>query len=90
MKNILVCTSHKGVFFGQVADDENLDGKTIKNIKNARMALHFGTTKGVMELCDTGPTKSSIIGAKADIERLHDVTVVFNVSDKAAELWMSF
>lgn len=87
MKNILVTTQHRGVFFGQVEDNADLSQKVIINIKNCRMAIHWGTKKGIMELASDGPNSNSKIGAAADVDILHDVTAVFSVSDKAAEKW---
>jgi len=82
---VIVCTIHKGVFFGYAADTkgyQNID------LKNARMAIYFGTTRGVMELAETGPTPSSKISARADIE-VRDITAVFEVTEEAASKWES-
>ncbi len=79
---VIICTEHRGVFFGY-ADDTN--GNTI-HLKNARMAITFGTTKGIMELAETGPTSRSKISAKADIE-VRKVTAVFEVSGEAKAKW---
>jgi hypothetical protein len=87
MKNILITTQHRGVFFAQVDDSADLTQKTLKDLKNCRMAIYFGTTKGVMELAHTGPNKNSKIGAPADVDVMHDVTGVFSVSDNAAKAW---
>jgi hypothetical protein len=87
MKNILITTQHRGVFFAQIDDTADLTVKTLVNLKNCRMAIYWGTTKGVMELASDGPNKNSKIGAPADVDVMHDVTAVFQVSDKAAEKW---
>lgn len=81
---VIVCTEHRGVFFGY---SEDTKGDTI-NLKNARMAISFGTTKGVMQLAETGPTSNSRISARADIE-VRKVTAVFEVTPAAAEKWES-
>lgn len=86
MKHILVTTKHRGVFYGQVPDDADLGASPLR-LENARCAIRFGTTRGVAELADTGPTERSKIGAPATIEALHDVTAVWAVTDKAAEKW---
>jgi len=88
MKPVLVTTLHRGVFFGYVEDDTNLTNKTL-SLTGARMALRWGTTRGVMELAETGPTENSKIGAAADIPVLHDVTAVFAVSEEAEIAWQS-
>lgn len=88
MRNTLITTQHRGVWFAQVEDDADLTTKTLINLKNARMAIYWGTTKGLHELCETGPIPGkSRISAPADIPVLHDVTGVFAVTDKAAEIW---
>jgi hypothetical protein len=85
---VLVTTAHKGVFAGLVPADADLTQKTIA-LKSARMAIYWGTTKGVMQLCDTGPTGSSKISAPADIPVLHDVTGVFAITEAAWSKWVA-
>lgn len=87
MKKVLITTAHKGVWYAEVATDKDLTTETLTNLKNCKMAIYWGTTKGLHELCETGPTKSSRISAPADIPVLHKVTAVFDVTDQAAEAW---
>ena len=82
MRPVIVCTSHRGVFFGY---SDNTSGEVV-HLKDARMAIYFGTTRGVMELAESGPTSKSKISAKADIE-VRGVTAVFEVSESAKSLW---
>ena len=79
---VIVCTSHKGVFFGYA---ESTGGDSI-HLKDARMAIRFGTTRGVMQLAETGPTPSSKISARADIE-VRGITAVFEVTPAALAEW---
>jgi hypothetical protein len=79
---VIICTEHRGVFFGYAGDTS---GATV-NLSKARMAIAFGTTRGVMELAETGPTARSKISARADIE-VRKVTAVFEVTPAAAERW---
>ena len=79
---VIVCTSHKGVFFGYAADTSG----DVIHLKDARMAIRFGTTKGVMQLAETGPTSSSKISARADIE-VRGITAVFEVTPAALAEW---
>ena len=88
MKNVIVTTIHKGVFFGQVAEDDNLDASTMR-LENARCAIYFATTGGVAELAEKGPNENSRIGSRATIESLRDITAVWAVTDAAAEVWLS-
>lgn len=79
---VIVCTTHKGVFFGY-ANDTSGD---VIHLRDARMAIYWGTTKGVMQLAETGPTGSSKISAKADIE-IRGITAIFEVASTAHEAW---
>lgn len=88
MKQVLVTTAHRGVFAGEIADDQDLSAKAMP-LENARMAIYWGTTRGVMELCETGPTKSSKISAPADIPMLHDITAIFTISEEAWAKWIA-
>ena len=82
LRPVIVTTIHRGVFFGYATDTS---GDTI-HLKKGRMAIRFGTTRGILELAETGPTSSSKISARADIE-VRNVTAVFEVTDEAAEKW---
>lgn len=82
MNPVIVCTVHKGVFFGYA---EGTDGDKI-NLVKARMAIRWGTTRGIMELAETGPTSSSKISARADIE-VRGITAIFKVTPAAVEAW---
>jgi hypothetical protein len=79
---VIVCTEHRGVFFGYA---EDTSGDTIR-LEGARMAIYWGTTRGVMELAETGPTARSKISARADIE-VRKVSAVFEVSRMAEGAW---
>lgn len=79
---VIVCTTHKGVFFGYATDTSG----DVIHLRAARMAIYFGTTKGVMQLAETGPTPQSKISARADIE-VRSITAVFEVTPAAVEKW---
>lgn len=88
MKPVLITTEHRGVFAGLLEDDQDITAKSMP-LKSARMAIYWGTTKGVMQLCHTGPTEKSRISAPADIPVLHDITAVFDITPEAWEKWQS-
>lgn len=79
---VIVCTEHRGVFFGY---SMNTSGDPI-NLQKARMAIYWGTTRGIMELAETGPTAKSKISARADIE-VRKITAIFEVTEAAAKAW---
>jgi hypothetical protein len=82
MRPVIVCTEFRGVFFGYT---ENTKGDII-HLQRARMAIYWGTTRGIHELAETGPTGSSKISARADVE-LRKVTAIFEVTPAAVEKW---
>lgn len=85
-KNVLITTAHRGVFAGEIAAKQDLTAKAMP-LKNARMAIYWGTEHGLMQLCETGPTAKSKISAPADIQMLHDITAVFAITDEAWRKW---
>lgn len=82
----MITTKHSGVFAGQIEDDQDVNAEVMP-LKNARMAIYWGTTKGVIELAETGPTSKSKISAKSDISSLRDITAIFDITDEAWEKW---
>jgi len=88
MKPVLITTAHRGVFAGLIPEDQDLSAKAMP-LQAAKMAIYWGTTKGVMELADTGPTSKSRISAPADIPMLHDITALFAISDAAWQKWQN-
>lgn len=90
MKSIIVTTEHRGVWYAEIAEDADLTATTLRDLKNCRMAIYWGTTKGLHQLAETGPTKNSKVSAPADILVLHKVTGVFAVTETAAAAWKSF
>ena len=88
MKAILITTQHRGVFFGRVPEDQDLNARTMA-LKGARCAIYWGTTKGVAELASDGPNSKSRVGAAVDLDAIHEITAVWAVSAKAADRWDS-
>ena len=79
---VIVCTEHRGVFFGYAKDTSG----DVIHLRGARMAIYWGTTRGVMELAETGPTTSSKISARANIE-VRKISAVFEVTAEAITKW---
>lgn len=79
---VIICTEHRGVFFGYAADTT---GDRV-SLRSARMAIYFGTERGVMQLAETGPTTKSKISARADIE-VRKITAIFEVAPSAVDAW---
>jgi hypothetical protein len=81
---VIVTTEHRGVFFGYT---DAKPGDQVVVLKRSRMAIYFGTTKGVLQLADTGPTEKSRISARAPEIELRKVTAIMGVSPEATAKW---
>lgn len=79
---VIVCTEYKGVFFGYATDTTG----DVVHLKRARMAIRFGTTRGVMQLAETGPTPASKISARADLA-VRKITAVMEATLTAVAAW---
>lgn len=79
---VIVCSEFRGVWFGY-ADDTTGDRVFLKR---ARMAIRWGTTRGIHQLAETGPTSNSTISARADID-IRKVSAVMEVTPKAVSAW---
>jgi len=89
MKPVLVTTEYRGVFAGLIPENQDLSERSMP-LKQAKMAIYWGTTKGVMELAEVGPNSKSRISAAADIPMLHGITAIFDISDKAWDVWNKY
>jgi len=86
MKQVLITTAHRGVFAGEIADDQDLSAKSMP-LQNAKMAIYWGTTRGVMELASVGPNSKSKISLPANIPMLNDITAIFEITPFAWAKW---
>jgi len=83
---VLITTEYRGVFAGLIDDDQDLSARSMP-LKSAKMAIYWGTTRGVMELCESGPKKASKISLPADIPMLHGITAIFDITPAAWAKW---
>jgi len=79
---VIVCTAKRWVGFGYARD---CAGASVF-LRGSRCAIKFGTTGGIGELANAGPTSKSRVGDRCDV-LLHDVTAVFHVTPTAVEAW---
>lgn len=80
---VLVCTTHRGVFFGY-SDDTT--GETIK-LAQCRNCLYWpAAQKGFLGLAAQGPMAGSRVGPPADA-MIRDVTCVVEVTPEAVARW---
>lgn len=86
MKQVLITTAHRGVFAGEIADDQDISAKSMP-LQNAKMAIYWGTTRGVMELANIGPNGKSKISLPVNIPMLNDITAIFEITPSAWAKW---
>lgn len=80
---VLVCTEHRGVFFGYAAETS---GATIA-LKRARNCIYWPAgQKGFLGLAKDGPINGARVGPAADIE-LRKITCVAEVTPEAVARW---
>ena len=86
-KKVLITTEFRGVFFGELSED-NAPGNVV--LKNARNCIYWSSdVGGFLGLASVGPSKECRIGKKVDEVRLFKVTSISPVSDEAVEKWQS-
>lgn len=84
-RQVIVTTERRGVFYGTLESYDEDARKAV--LLNARMAIYWGTTRGLLELADTGPTAKSKISAPAERIQLEVCECVIDVSAGAVEAW---
>lgn len=85
-EHVVVTTSHRGVFFGQLAGPR--DGKTVR-LTGAQMCVYWSAdVQGVLGLARSGPSKScKVTRSVPGITTLHDVTAVMDATGEAVDAW---
>lgn len=88
MKNVMITTSHRGVFLCQV-NGQDLTQRTLTNLKNCRMVVRWRNGEGLQGMANYGPTENCQLSPMSDIEVIHDITAIFTVKDEAAKkIWV--
>lgn len=85
---VVVCTEHRGVFFGR--HDPQFGALSAKEVRlfDAQMCVYWSVdVRGVMGLAGKGPTSGCRISEPAPAITLHGVTAVIEASDTAIEAW---
>ena len=57
-------------------------------LSQAKMAIYWGTKRGVMELACIGPNPNSKISLPANIPMLNDITAIFEITEAAWAKWL--
>lgn len=81
---VIVCTEHRGVFFGYAKDT---DGDTIKLMRARNCVYWSADVKGFLGLAATGPNANCKIGQQAPAITLRKITAVLEVSPEAVKAW---
>lgn len=87
--NVLVTTEFRGVFFGEVKNDNKLPEEI--TLTNARNCIYWSSDcGGFLGLASKGPSSQCKIGAKVDELTLYKITSVTPVTAEASEKWIKF
>lgn len=88
--HVIVTTSYKGVFYGQMSESE-LKEETI-TLHNANNVMYWvSETKGFLGLSSNGPAEGSKIGAMSGGPVvLHKITSISQCSEKAIKVWEQY
>ena len=80
---VVVCTLHRGVFFGYATDTSG----DVIHLRAARNCIYWSyDVRGFMGLAATGPDKASKVGPAADIE-VRNITSVIECTPEAVAAW---
>jgi len=83
-KPVLITTSHRGVFYGRLSDDQDENSRTLVLV-NCRNVIYWAGSNGFLGLAADGPEHESRIGSTAPRVRIHDITSVSDCSQAAAD-----
>ena len=83
-KHVLVCTKHRGVFFGLLHEE---NGSTL-TLKDAQMCVAWDkSAHGVLGLSKKGPNKRCRISPAAMSLKLYGVIAVIECTEDAVKAW---
>ena len=87
-RHVLITTQYKGVYQGEYVSNDSVNRTCV--LKKANMVRKWGTTEGVDELANTGPTSESIISACAPQIELYGLTSLVDCTVKAIKKWAKY
>lgn len=88
-KSVLVTTQHRGVFFGELSDDQDRSARSL-TLTGCRNAIYWAGKRGFLGLASHGPESGSRIGSAAPSVLLHDVTSITECTEAAAAAWRAW
>jgi hypothetical protein len=84
-KHVVVCTEHRGVFYGQVVSDSTPE-KIV--LAGARNCVYWSTdVRGVLGLASSGPTKNCKIGPAIPEMTVFKVTAILDCTPESVAAW---
>lgn len=87
-RQVIITTERRGVFYGTL---ESYDEKARTAVlSDCIMAIRWGTTDGLFQLCKTGPTTQSKLSLSAPRGRFELVECVLDVLPEAEQAWKRY
>jgi len=87
-KSVIVTTDCKGVYHGTLVDHDHMHATCY--LAKANMIATWGTSAGVDELADTGPTDRSDVCAMVQLIWINRLTSVVLCSEDAIKKWEKY
>jgi hypothetical protein len=87
-RHVLITTQYRGVYQGELVSNDPVNRSCV--LENANMVIKWGTSDGVDQLANTGPTSNSKIAAMAPKIELYGLTSLVDCSPKAVKAWKKY
>jgi hypothetical protein len=85
---VVVTTSHRGVFFGLLADQQTRAWTGVVTLTAAQMCVEWSAdVQGVLGLAATGPSAGCKVTRPVPLLTVSDVTAVATTTAEAAAAW---
>ena len=79
---VLVTTTYRGVFYGQLVEEKGADSIVLKDCRNV---MSWEGKRGFLGLASHGPEEGSVLGSTASKVWLYSITAVAKCTPEAEE-----
>lgn len=87
--SVMITTKHRGVFLAKTTNETDLTARSVVKLKDVKMLIRWRNGDGLSGVAKYGPTDNCKVSSACDVEVLHDVTGVFNITKEAEKkIWL--